>query len=121
MLIERNTLVMLPFVDARPDSRTSPTTTRPAIRPIPAPGPRCCTRFRRCVLPYAIEVWTLQLALLVPKQPYRAIGGIHVRAGSERVRILENRIVGGAGNGITLGGDLDPVESDSRARPARTA
>ena len=33
----------------------------------------------------------------MPKQPYRAIGGIHVRAGSERVRILENHLVGGAG------------------------
>src|SRR5690606_11903729 len=36
-------------------------------------------------------------------------GGIHVRAGSERVRILENVIAGGGGNGVTLGGDLDPV------------
>ena len=58
------------------------------------------------------------LALLVPKQPYRAIGGIHVRAGSERVRILENHIVGGAGNGITLGGDLDPAaRAAGRRRP----
>ena len=58
---------------------------------------------------YATKVWTFGLSLLVPKQPYRAIGGIHLRAGSERVRLLENHIVGGAGNGITLGGDLDPA------------
>ena len=45
-------------------------------------------------------------AAAIPQQPYRAIGGIHLRAGCERVRLLENHIVGGAGNGITLGGDL---------------
>ena len=66
--------------------------------------------FPQLVYLYTVKVWTFALALLAPKQPYRAIGGIHVRAGSERVRILENVIVGGGGNGVTLGGDLDPAD-----------
>jgi hypothetical protein len=41
---------------------------------------------------------------------YQAKGGIQVAGGSELVRILRNRIIGGSGNGITLG-DL-PTEGD---------
>ena len=111
VLIERNTLVLLPFVDQTPDQPDEPDDdpTRDPADPCARPQilyafPRWCGRTRS-------TVWTLPLAQLVPQQPYRAIGGIHVRAGSERVRILENQIVGGAGNGITLGGDLDPAES----------
>ena len=59
--------------------------------------------------------------LLIPQQPYRAIGGIHLRAGCERVRLLENHIVGGAGNGITLGGDLDPAPPPPEPMPVRAA
>jgi uncharacterized protein DUF6519 len=36
--------------------------------------------------------------------PFKALGGIQIVAGSERVKILDNHIAGGAGNGITLGG-----------------
>jgi hypothetical protein len=38
--------------------------------------------------------------------PFRALGGIQIAAGSERVKVLDNTIHGGAGNGITLGGTL---------------
>jgi|GEM_PF-859775 len=38
---------------------------------------------------------------------YRARGGIQVRGGSERVVLRANRVSGGAGNGITLGSDVD--------------
>ena len=65
-------------------------------------------RSRRGALTYARKVFGIGLTALAQAQPFRALGGIHVRAGSERVRILENAIVGGAGNGITLGGDIDP-------------
>ena len=34
----------------------------------------------------------------------RALGGIQVAAGSQRILILQNRICGGGGNGISLGG-----------------
>ena len=45
-LVERNTLVMLPFIDQTPNDPRSPTTTRRAIRPTRAPSPRCSTRSR---------------------------------------------------------------------------
>jgi len=108
VLVERNTLVMMPFVDETPGETTpdDDPTRDPAD---PCARPQVLYAFPRLVLQYATKVWTFAIALLVPKQPYRAIGGIHVRAGSERVRLLENTIVGGEGNGITLGGDLDPA------------
>ena len=76
----------------------------------PCAKPEVLYAFPQLVYLYTVKVWTFALALLAPKQPYRAIGGIHVRAGSERVRMLENVIVGGGGNGITLGGDLEPAD-----------
>ncbi len=57
------------------------------------------------VAQYAYAIWAI-LGFATPTAPYRAIGGIHVRAGSEDVLVLENHIQGGAGNGITLGGVL---------------
>ena len=36
-------------------------------------------------------------------QPVQALGGIQIAGGSERIKVLENVIKGGAGNGITLG------------------
>ncbi|MEE8523614.1 MAG: hypothetical protein V3T72_06750, partial [Thermoanaerobaculia bacterium] len=44
------------------------------------------------------------LVFLPPPAPFLALGGIQIGGGSERVRVLENKIHGGAGNGVTLGG-----------------
>jgi len=108
-LVERNTLVLMPFVDTTPDEPDVPDDDPTRDPADPCARPEILYRFPDLVKAYATKVWTFGLSLLVPKQPYRAIGGIHLRAGSERVRLLENHIVGGAGNGITLGGDLDPA------------
>jgi Family of unknown function (DUF6519) len=43
---------------------------------------------------------------VVPTAPFRALGGIQIAAGSERIKVLNNTITGGAGNGIMLGGGL---------------
>jgi hypothetical protein len=46
------------------------------------------------------------------ENPYLALGGIQIGGSSERVRLLDNVIVGGASNGITLGhmpSDLDTI------------
>jgi hypothetical protein len=107
-MIERNTLVLLPFVETTPEE---PETLD--VNPERDPADPCAKSEilylnPKLVWQYAIQVWAFVLVQLIPKQPYRAIGGIHVRAGSERVRIFENTIIGGAGNGVTLGGDLDP-------------
>lgn len=48
-------------------------------------------------------VFGFTLTALVPP-PYRALGGVQIGAGAERIAVLDNRITGGAGNGITLGG-----------------
>jgi len=70
---------------------------------------------------YVDAVWLLPL-LLLPKlvQPYRALSGIQIGGGSERVRVLENVVVGGAGNGITLGDGFD-LPPDPPPPPVFTA
>ncbi|MDM0004352.1 hypothetical protein QTI51_01750 [Variovorax sp. J22G73] len=108
VLIERNTLVLLPFVDDTPDDPDTPDDDPTRDPADPCARPQVIYRFPKLVLLYAFKVWAFALVKLVPRQPYRAFGGIHVRQGSERVRIVQNRIVGGGGNGITLGGDIDP-------------
>jgi hypothetical protein len=62
----------------------------------------------RIFVKYVDQVWRLPL-LLVPilTQPYRALGGIQIGGGSERVRVLENVVIGGASNGITLGDGIE--------------
>jgi hypothetical protein len=58
---------------------------------------------------YVNTVWeTLLPPIFLLDQPYRALGGIQLGGGSERVRVLENTVAGGAGNGITLGAPLQP-------------
>ncbi|HEX6827456.1 MAG TPA: hypothetical protein VF104_00600 [Burkholderiales bacterium] len=57
---------------------------------------------KKIVAGYLNLVW--QVILAFPTDPYRALSGIQVAAGAERVTIRENRIAGGAGNGVSLGG-----------------
>lgn len=54
---------------------------------------------------YITQIWAIAL-LFLPSNPFRALGGIQVAGGSERVAILDNKINGGAGNGIALGTSL---------------
>lgn len=116
VLVERNTLVLLPFSEGGGDGQTPD--DDPNRDPAdPCAKPEVLYLYPVLILNYAYTVWGMLLAQLLPVQPYRAVGGIHVRAGSERVRILENQLVGGAGNGITLGGDLDPVAVSSETNP----
>jgi len=58
---------------------------------------------------YVELVWLVPILYLpILVQPYQALGGIQLGGGSERVRVVENVIVGGAGNGITLGDGFEP-------------
>lgn len=108
VLVERNTLVLLPFIDETPDPNETPDDDPTRDPADPCARPQVLYTFPNLVLLYALRVWTILVAQLVPPQPYRALGGIHIMHRSERVRLLENRIVGGAGNGVVLGGDVDP-------------
>ncbi|MFC4863336.1 hypothetical protein ACS8MQ_19570 [Pseudomonas sp. MAHUQ-62] len=121
VLVERNTLVLLPFTERTPEDPQEPDDDPNRDPADPCAKPEILYLYPLLVLQYAFAVWTFLPVQLLPVQPYRALGGIHVRAGSERVRILENRIVGGGGNGITLGGDLDPDESSTPGEPTEPA
>jgi hypothetical protein len=60
---------------------------------------------------YAVALWEF-VEILAPRNPFNALGGIQIAGGSERVKVLENRVWGGAGNGITLGNGLDASTPD---------
>jgi hypothetical protein len=102
-LVERNDIRVVPAPQTPPVDPTDPEPIDP-VDPC-APLDLVYTRpvrFRG----FVDRFWAVPISLVSLiglAAPYRALGGIHVRNGSERVRILENRIVGGAGNGITLG------------------
>jgi hypothetical protein len=51
--------------------------------------------------------------------PFKALGGIQIAAASERVKVLDNNILGGAGNGITLGGGLPDLAAPAEEEPDR--
>ncbi len=100
--IERNDIRLLPAPDMPP--LDVPTETDPVDPTDP------CARLvivyfnPRLFVRYVNQVWAIRLpSLVVLKQPYRALGGIRLGNACERVRVLENVIVGGAGNGVTLG------------------
>ncbi|HUG25732.1 DUF6519 domain-containing protein, partial [Piscinibacter sp.] len=101
VLIERNDIALVPA------EHTPPVDPEDPIDPVDP-----CAELERVYLKplvfaaYLDKLWLLPLPLwllLTLAKPYRALGGIHVRGGSERVRILENQVAGGAGNGVTLG------------------
>ena len=54
---------------------------------------------------YINLIWTV-VFFFIPTNPFKALGGIQIAGGSERVKVWENTINGGAGNGITLGTSL---------------
>lgn len=103
--IERNDLRLFPFTEMPPiDIPQEP-------EPVDPTDP--CARIElafanpRIFQNYVNAVWAVALPqfpiFTLQTPPYRALGGIQVGGGSERVKVLDNTIVGGAGNGITLG------------------
>jgi len=66
---------------------------------------------------YMTYVWSYVLTLYVPKNPYKTLGGIQIGSGSERVEIRHNQIIGGAGNGITLGSDAELADFEEPVPP----
>jgi hypothetical protein len=103
-LIERNDIALVPA------ERTPPVDPDDPDDPLDPVDP--CTRlhlvYRKPLVftRYVNAFWAIKLPLqliLAIAKPYLALGGIQLRGGSERVRVLENHVVGGAGNGITLG------------------
>jgi hypothetical protein len=100
-LIERNDIALVPAEHTPPVDPDDP------IDPVDP-----CAELERIYLKplvfgaYLDRLWLLPLPLsllLTLVRPYRALGGVQIRGGSERVRILENEVAGGGGNGVTLG------------------
>ncbi|MCU1444326.1 MAG: hypothetical protein JWQ59_2476, partial [Cryobacterium sp.] len=105
-LIERNDIALVPAERTPP---VDPDDPDDPLDPVDS-----CTRLQLVYLKpliftkYVNAFWAIKLPLsliFAILKPYIALGGIQVRGGSERVRILENHVLGGAGNGITLGTD----------------
>lgn len=113
-LIERNNIGVLP-AKMIPSKILSPGDTDTVLKD---PSDDCAddgaikTFYRSFTVfkPYITFLLDASIESLSPA-PYRALGGIQVIGGSERVGIADNSINGGAGNGITLGGFL-PVAMD---------
>ncbi|MGB3135840.1 MAG: carboxypeptidase-like regulatory domain-containing protein, partial [Nodosilinea sp.] len=115
--IERNDLGVIPFpslppIDT-PDGEEVPDPTDPC-----APLELIYTNIPFFTA-YISQIWAVSL-LFLPTNPYRALGGIQLAGGAERVAVLDNKINGGAGNGIALGTSLvdfleglDPADPDS--------
>ena len=104
VLIERNDIALVPA------EQTPPVDPRHPVDPINPVDP--CARLNQVYARplkftnFVNSLWAQKFSLasmLILQTPYRAQAGIQVRGGSERVRILDNYVVGGAGHGITLG------------------
>jgi len=104
--IERNDIRLLPFEDMPPIE--VPDEPEPLDPTDPCARVELAFANPRIFIQYVDVVWAVFLPLLpvvavAATPPYRALGGIQLGGGSERVKVLDNTVVGGAGNGITLG------------------
>ena len=70
------------------------------------------------VVAYVQMVWLTAIGAL-PQQPYRALGGLHLRGSCTRIDVIGNRIDGGASHGIVLGGTY-PAEVVAQPAPDLT-
>ena len=94
----------------RPPEDNDPDT--PPVDPTdPCADPQLFYANQVYLLHYAEFVWTgiLMLHETVLENEYIADGGIRIGSGSEQVNVHHNTIIGGAGNGISLGSTLQDV------------
>jgi hypothetical protein len=99
-LVARNDIGVIP-------AENTPPPQKPGGGETPNPTDPCAdleTVYRSipAFVAYINLIWTL-VFLLIPTNPFKALGGIQIAGGSERVKVWENTINGGAGNGIALG------------------
>jgi hypothetical protein len=118
VLIERNNIGVVPPevtppIVQPPDGREPPRPTDPCADPLEF----YLNRFY--LILYVNYIFTFVFTIYVLKNPFKTLGGIQIGSGSEQVKILENTILGGAGNGITLGSDLDPNDFPQDPSPER--
>ena len=116
VLIEQNRLVVIPAPEKDPND--------PQPQPPGEPFDPCADpqkmyasnpKFRQLVL-LALRYLAVYVPKGIPKQ-WETLGGIQIGGGSERVQLIRNEIIGGKGNGITLGHSLKqslPHESQQK-------
>jgi hypothetical protein len=115
-LIERNDLAVIPAPEMPPIDNPDDGGGRP-VDPVDP-----CARFgivyvnRLLFVGYVNLIWGRVFNFL-PAAPYRAPGGIQLAGGCERVRVLENSIRGGAGNGVTLGTTPETGQAPGGGQP----
>lgn len=106
-LIERNQIGVAP-------AASIPHFEPPGGKDVIHPNDRCAKMNTVYATPgyyygYLNMVWAVA-AVFQAGTIYEAQGGIQIAGSSERVKVLENAIHGGAGNGITLGSSIDLEE-----------
>ncbi|HBL59003.1 MAG TPA: hypothetical protein DDZ80_10915 [Cyanobacteria bacterium UBA8803] len=112
-LIERNDIGVIPAERTPPPDRPD--------RETPDPTDPCAdleivyTNIIAFVA-YINLIWAIAL-LFIPTNPYKALGGIQIAGGSERIKVWENEIHGGAGNGIALGTSLSAFLDELEEEP----
>ncbi|HSN40659.1 MAG TPA: carboxypeptidase-like regulatory domain-containing protein, partial [Burkholderiales bacterium] len=113
-LIERNEITVIPALTMPPiDVPGGGGTVTPTD---PCARLEVVYKIKKSLSAYLNLVWQVFVPLL-PKAPYKALSGIQLAAGCERVIVLENSIEGGAGNGISLGGSLDQTDQGPPGGP----
>jgi len=106
-LIERNELTVIPAPEMPPID--DPDGGEPVDPVDPCARFEIAYRNRPLFIGYVNLIWGMVFGAL-PAAPYRALGGIQLAGGCERVRLLENTIRGGGGNGVTLGNTLPDAQ-----------
>ena len=105
VLIERNRIVVVPAPDPDDiDDPRDPDVGPPGGYDDPCSNPVVIYHPTYPIYEYVSNTFYYINAInLTIARTYKALGGIQIGGTSERVRILENEIIGGKGNGITLG------------------
>ena len=105
-MIERNTVSVVPAEASPSPPEDVVVDERPRAPIDPCSDSEVVYSNTVYLIGYAVALWKFA-EILMPRNPFNALGGIQILGGSERVKVLENQILGGAGNGITLGGSLE--------------
>ncbi len=113
-LIERNDIGVVPAEKTPPPDRPDGETPDPTD---PCADLEIVYTYIPAFIAYINLLWAIPLLFFIPQNPFKAIGGMQIAGGSERVKVWENTINGGAGNGIALGTSiaafLEELEAES--------
>lgn len=102
VLIERNRIVIVPAPQRGAPRPPGDDGSNGVFDPCKDPKSHYTARFPNYLFVHQIFVYVANVVISKPLA-YSALGGIQIGVTSDRVRILNNEIIGGNGHGITLG------------------